>query len=88
MRSTQTNRKASTVQRVVLIVSGSLVVIAALLWPLFEVVRGPVLWDFRDHHGIDAGDLIAVPLLLLGVLLLRTARVLHPRATAMDASSK
>jgi hypothetical protein len=76
------------VRRAVLLVSGSLFVVLGVAWPLFDVVRGPVLWDFGDHHGIDAGDFIAVPLVLLAVLLLRRARVLHRRVGEIDASSK
>jgi len=74
--------------RAALLVSGLLLVALAVAWPLFDVVRGPVLWDFGNYHGIDAGDLISVPLALLGALSLVGAWVVHRRLREIDASSK
>ena len=55
-------------------VAGVLLIVAAIVWPLAEPFKGPVLWDFGEHHGLDVGDLVAVPVFVLGVALLWQAR--------------
>jgi hypothetical protein len=57
--------------------AGVLFIIAAIAWPLVEPLKGPILWDFGEHHGLDLGDLIAVPVFLAGAALIWRARRSH-----------
>jgi hypothetical protein len=66
------------VSRSLLLVSGWLLLLVGIAKVFVEVgPRGPTLWDFGGHHGIDAGDLLAVPIVLVALLLLWRARWLR-----------
>jgi hypothetical protein len=54
---------------------------AVVLWELWH---GPVLLPLSVHHGVDAGDLPALPLLALAVALIRR-RYLQSSAAGTQA---
>src|SRR5689334_321147 len=68
--STLESRSTAHSLRRVTVAAGVLLIIAAIAWPLVEPLKGPILWDFGEHHGLDLGDLIAVPVFLAGVLMI------------------
>jgi hypothetical protein len=51
---------------------------------LWEPWHGPVLLSLSTHHGIDAGDLPALPLLALAIIVIRR-RYAHRRRLLASA---
>jgi hypothetical protein len=72
--STLESRSTTQPLRPFTFAAGVLLILAAIAWPLVEPLKGPILWDFGEHHGLDLGDLIAVPVFLAGVAMIWRAR--------------
>jgi peptidoglycan/LPS O-acetylase OafA/YrhL len=67
-------RTSAPARRRLKLAAGLLLIVAAIAWLFLEPFKGPILWDFGDHHGLDLGDLVAIPLFVLGLALLWPAR--------------
>jgi hypothetical protein len=52
------------------LLGAGLLVVAAVV-SIIEPLHGPVLLSFSGRHGLDVGDLVALPFLVAGLLLLR-----------------
>jgi predicted anti-sigma-YlaC factor YlaD len=52
----------------------ALLVAVAVAWLLFEPYRGPILLTVSAEHGVDLGDLAAIPLLALAAAVLTPLR--------------
>ncbi len=52
------------------LVGAGLLVVAVVMF-VVEPLHGPVLLSFSAQHGLDVGDLVALPFLVAGLLLLR-----------------
>jgi hypothetical protein len=68
--------------------AGLLVLIAGFVLFRQEPVKGPVLLSLGNTHGMDLGDFICVPLIVLGFWLLRDGPVHHGVLAGLHAAER
>ncbi len=68
--------------------AGLLVLIAGFVLFRQEPLHGPVLLSLGNTHGLDLGDFVCVPLIVLGFWLLRDGPVHHGVLTALRTAER
>jgi hypothetical protein len=68
--------------------AGLLALILGFVLFRVEPLHGPVLLSLGNTHGLDLGDLVCVPVLVLGLWLLRDGPVHHGVLTSLRAAER